>query len=102
MRGLGVVSILSAVVINLVLLAQSGSSVLMDSQFKMAMAMMSANPVLYVLSIVLFFGGFALVVMGDDAPVLSGVRRKLRLRKIVKNERKRQEALRQQRDRLNS
>lgn len=100
MRGLGVVSILSAVVINLVLLAQSGSSVLMDSQFKMAMSMMSVNPVLYVLSIVLFFGGFMLVIMGDDAPVLSGVRRKLRLRKIAKNERKRKEAIRQQRERL--
>jgi len=100
MRGIGVVSILSAVVINVALLIQSDASLLMDSNLKMSMAMLSANPVLFVVSIVLFFGGFALVVFGDNISFVRNIKHKNRLRKIANNERKRQEALRDQRERL--
>lgn len=100
MRGLGVVSILSAVVINVILLIQSSANPFMDSELKMSMEMLSANPALFVLSIVLFFGGFALAVFGDEIGFVRNIKHKNRIRKIVKNERKRQEALRSQRERL--
>lgn len=100
MRGLGVVSVLSAVVINVVLLIQSSANPFMDSGLKMSMEMFSANPALFVLSIVLFFGGFALAVFGDEIGFVRNIKHKNRIRKIVKNKRKRQEALRSQRERL--
>lgn len=100
MRVLGVMSILSAIVLNVALLIQSGANPLMDSDLKMSMSMISTSPILFVLSIVLFFGGFALAVFGDEIGFVRNIKHKIRLRKIAKNERKRQEALRNQRERL--
>ena len=57
MRGIGVVSLLIAVVLNFVLLSMSGANVFMDSEFKVSMLMWQANPVLMIVAMVLFFGG---------------------------------------------
>lgn len=100
MRSLGVLMVLSGAVLNLVLLVQSDVSLLMDSQFKMTMTMISTNPILFALSAVLFFGGFVLAVAGDRITLVADLNHKIRLHKISKNERKRQEALRKQSERL--
>lgn len=100
MRGLGVLMVLSGAVLNLVLLVQADVSPLMDSQFKMATAMISTNPILFALSAVLFFSGFVLAVAGDRITLVADLNHKIRLHKISKNERKRQEALRKQSERL--
>ena len=101
MRGVGAISLLIAVVLNFVLLSMSGANIFMDSELKVSMMMWQANPVLMIVIMLLFFGGFAMIVFGDNVPFIKSFNRKRNLRRIIKNERKRQEALRKQNERLN-
>ena len=100
MRGVGFISLALAVVMNFALLSMSGANLFMDSQMKIALMMFESNPVLMVISIFLFFGGFAMIAFGDNVPFIKSFNRKRNLRRIKKNERKRQEALRKQNERL--
>lgn len=86
---------------NFALLSMSGANLLMDSQMKVALMMFEANPVLMFISTVLFFGGFAMIAFGGNVPSAQSFKHKRILRQIAKNERKRQEALRKQDERLN-
>ena len=101
MRGIGVISLVIGVVLNFVLLSMSGANVFMDSELKVSMLMWQANPVLMLVAMALFFGGFAMIVFGDNLPFAKSFKHKRNLRRINKNERKRQEALRKQNERLN-
>ena len=101
MRGIGVISLLIAVILNFVLLSMSGANVFMDSEFKVSMLMWQANPVLMIVAMALFFGGFAMIVFGDNLPFMKSFKHKRNLRRINKNERNRQDALRKQNERLN-
>lgn len=101
MRGIGAISLLIAVVLNFVLLSMSGANIFMDSELKVSMLMWQANPVLMIVSMLLFFGGFAMIAVGGEVSFIKSFRRKQNLRRIVKNERKRQEALRKQNERFN-
>lgn len=101
MRGIGVISLVIGVVLDFVLLSMSGANVFMDSEFKVSMLMWQESPVLMIVAMVLFFGGFAMIVFGDNLPFLKSFNRKRNLRRIIKNERNLQEALRKQNERLN-
>lgn len=101
MRGIGVIALVIGVVLDFVLLSMSGANVFMDSELKVSMLMWQANPVLMIVAMSLFFGGFAMIVFGDNLPFAKSFHRKRNLRRIIKNERKRQEALRKQNERLN-
>ena len=101
MRGIGVISLVIGVVLDFVLLSMSGANVFMDSELKVSMLMWQSNPVLMLVAMSLFFGGFAMIVFGDNLSFAKSFNRKRNLRHIIKNERKRQEAIRKQNERLN-
>lgn len=85
MRIVGILMVITGAIINLCLAVQSGASLLMDSDLKIFLTIISTHPILYVISVVLFFGGFALAVFGSQ--MSESLRVKRNMKRVVKNAR---------------